>query len=98
MSDENKAALEALDLVSKSKRNSWAHVDALATIRAALTRPEPRVVEVDTHCVSCPMGHNAGQNVRCAVANKDIPWDGQLPPDWCPLRAGDVLLRLRGGK
>jgi len=49
MSDDNKAALEALDrLVADCSGVPWVDVERWRlAIRAALTRPEPRVVEVE---------------------------------------------------
>ena len=96
MSDENKAALDALEWAELMIEKMWDHLSVvspdsnatedigaalelfqdvkLATLRAALTRPEPRVVETDMLIYE------------------------ELPAIREALRAGDVLLRLRCGR
>jgi len=89
---ENKAALEALGYVGRELHISASEAGdglraenerALAMIRAALTRPEPRVVEVAaTQWIAVGLS-DGSRNYRIAGFKQD---------------PRPVLLRLRGGK
>lgn len=113
MSDENKAALEALEnMLLHIGSCMWTEDESVAierdlsAIRAALTRPEPRVVEVDEcfedKCPYLDITNGSSSVGMCTLAprlGKPTPdMGGTETPVLCPLRAGDVLLRLRGGK
>ena len=67
------------------------------------------ILEVDDvgGCEDCPLSKERENIVGDAVTfcggldgfeERDVPGAGNVKPTWCPLKSGDVVVRLKGGE